>query len=66
MEPHILKRILKYAFSHNVQQLRITCDIQQFPRTFFSCHTLTSLKLSLGLATLFPNSLNMAAITDLC
>ena len=50
VEPHILKRILKYAVSHNVQQLQIIlrCDIEHFTSCFFSCHTLTSLDLFVG------------------
>lgn len=36
-----------------------------FPPSFFSSHTLTSLELSLGTGALFPNSLNFPAITDL-
>lgn len=73
VEPHILKKILKYAVSHNVQQLQIfvTCDIEHFTSSFFSCHTLTSLDLFVGhknynQTTLFPNSLNLPVLTNLC
>jgi hypothetical protein len=72
VEPHLLKRIVKYAVSHNVQRLRIhvNCDIQHFPACFFSCHTLTSLNLYVGSriydqTTLFPNSLKLPALTSL-
>jgi hypothetical protein len=72
VEPHLLKRIVKYAVSHNVQRLRIhvNCDIQHFPACFFSCHTLTSLDLYVGSriyyqTTLFPNSLKLPALTSL-
>ncbi|XP_061371774.1 FBD-associated F-box protein At5g18780-like [Gastrolobium bilobum] len=73
IEPHLLKRIVKYAISHNVQQLGISvkCDIDHIPPCIFSCHTLTSLKLSVcprgyiyG-STLFPKSLSLAALTSL-
>ncbi|TKY74422.1 putative F-box/FBD/LRR-repeat protein [Spatholobus suberectus] len=73
IEPQLLKRIVKYAISHNVQQLAVSvkCDIRDIPQCIFSCHTLTSLKLSVchrgyiyG-STLFPNSLNLTALTAL-
>jgi hypothetical protein len=73
VEPRILKRILKYAVSHFVQQLQISvrCDIEHFTSCFFSCHTLTSLDLFVGhknynQTTLFPNSLNLPVLTNLC
>jgi hypothetical protein len=72
VESQLLKRIVKYAVSHHVQRLRInvTCDIQHLPSCFFSCHTLTSLDLYVahrkrGQLTLFPNSLNLPALTSL-
>jgi len=72
VEPRILKRILKYAVSHNVQQLQISvrCDIQHFTSRFFSCQTLTSLDLFVGhknfdQKTLFPYSLHLPALTSL-
>ncbi|KAK7311665.1 hypothetical protein RJT34_09948 [Clitoria ternatea] len=73
IEPQLLKRIVKYAVSHNVQRLGISvkCDISHFPPCIFSCRTLTSLKLSVcprgyiyG-STLFPKSLNLTALTSL-
>ncbi|CAJ2639312.1 F-box/FBD/LRR-repeat protein At3g26920-like [Trifolium pratense] len=72
MEPCLLKRIIKYAVSHNVQRLDtyITCDIQHFP-TLFSCHTLTSLSLCVthpkddGMCTLVPKALDLPSLTDL-
>ncbi|XP_004501665.1 F-box protein At4g22280-like [Cicer arietinum] len=73
MAPHLLKRIVNYALSHNVQRLglSVVCDIAQIPPTIFSCHTLTYLKLSVYPTrgnreeTLFPNSLNLPALTVL-
>jgi hypothetical protein len=73
MEPHLLKMILKYAFSHNVQRLKVDTlsNIQQFPPSFFSCNTLTSLNLNLCVnynnngKTLFPNSLNFPTLINL-
>ncbi|CAJ2639021.1 unnamed protein product [Trifolium pratense] len=71
MDPRELKRILTYAISHSVKRLRIDVnfDIQQFLPSLFSCHTLTSLHLSIYESprpiTLFPNSLNLPAVTTL-
>jgi hypothetical protein len=71
MGPQILKRIFTYAISHNVKRLRIDVnyDIKKFLPSLFSCHTLTSLNLSIRETrrpiTLFPNSLNLPAITNL-
>jgi hypothetical protein len=72
VEPHILKRIVKYAVSHNVQrlQINISCDVQHFSTCLFSCHTLTSLNLSVvhsrtSEKLLFPNSRNLPALTSL-
>ncbi|PNX93299.1 F-box family protein [Trifolium pratense] len=67
-EPHILKTVVNYALSHNVQQLGlyVNGDIAQIP---FSCETLTHLKLSIhngiGHETLFPKSLDLPALTNL-
>ncbi|XP_045822817.1 putative F-box/FBD/LRR-repeat protein At1g78760 [Trifolium pratense] len=72
MESRLLKRIVKYAVSHNVQRLRIhiNCHFHHFPTGVFSCHTLTSLDLYVGHPTtdeqlLFPNSLDLPALTSL-
>ncbi|XP_057425452.1 putative F-box/FBD/LRR-repeat protein At1g78760 [Lotus japonicus] len=73
IQPHLLKRIVKYAVSHNVQRLglSVTCAIEHFPPSVFSCETLTSLKLavqpkgSLSERTLLPKSLNLPALTTL-
>lgn len=70
INPRILKKILKYAFSHKVKELQVDveCRIPQFPPSFFTCHTLTSLKLRVTLhpyRNLFPNSLNLPEITNL-
>jgi hypothetical protein len=64
----LFNMILTYAFSHNVQRLLIDvkCQIEQFPPSFFSCHTLTSLNLYVNRQrTLFPISLNLPALTNL-
>ncbi|XP_058722063.1 putative F-box/LRR-repeat protein At5g02930 [Vicia villosa] len=73
IESHLLERILKYAFSHHVQQLdmSVACNIRQFPLCNFSYHTLTSLKLTScnkldgSPRPLFPNSLILPALTHL-
>ena len=72
VEPCLLRRIVKYAVSHHVQELSISIsfDIQHFPTCFFSCRTLTSLKLALLQPitfeeTIFPSSLNLPALTTL-
>jgi hypothetical protein len=72
----ILRRTIKYAVSHNLQHLLVdrTCNIEYFPSCFFSCHTLTSLNLSSQMFNaffrnlpkpIFPNSLNLPALTGL-
>ncbi|XP_073224954.1 uncharacterized protein [Cicer arietinum] len=69
-EPHMLKRIVNYAISHDVQQLglRVNGDIALIPPSTFSCQTLTHLKLSIysrrGNETLFPKSLNLPAFPN--
>jgi hypothetical protein len=65
VEPDILKSILEYAISHNVRFLRttITCDLQFLP-CLFSSQTLTFVDLK-GTEKLFPNSLNLPALTTL-
>jgi hypothetical protein len=65
VEPDILKSILEYAISHNVRFLRttITCDLQFLP-CLFSSQTLTFVDLK-GTEILFPNSLNLPALTTL-
>ncbi|XP_058747709.1 F-box protein At3g59150-like isoform X2 [Vicia villosa] len=68
IKPHLLKRIMKYVFSHNVQQLHmaVACNILHFPLCNFPCHTLTSLRLtSSKQRSLFPNSLALPALTHL-
>jgi len=47
LTPHILKIIVDYAISHNVQWLGlfVAGDIAQIPPSMFSCHTLTHIKL---------------------
>ncbi|CAJ2641164.1 unnamed protein product [Trifolium pratense] len=71
LELHILKRVVNYAISHNVQQLGlyVNGDIAEIPSTVFSCQTLTHLKLSiypgLNRETMFPKSLTLPAITNL-
>ena len=70
--PSLLKRILNYAISHNVQQPRINvkCVIHQFPSFLFSSHTLTSFNISIDHPKIYPQkilfsiSLNMQALTS--
>jgi hypothetical protein len=71
-QARLLKRIVNYAISHNVQRLRINilCHFQHFPTCLFSCHTLTSLDLCVCYPTpfygfLFPTSLDLPALTSL-
>jgi hypothetical protein len=72
VEPQQFERILKYAVSHNIQRLRIAVNynIEHFQGCIFSCHTLTCLKLYIlypsATTPLFPNSLNLPALTNLC
>ncbi|XP_073224332.1 F-box/LRR-repeat protein 13-like isoform X2 [Cicer arietinum] len=66
--PSLLKKILKYAVSHNVQRLNINVSdvVSHLPSCLFSCQTLTSLNLSFKYATvLFPYALNLPALTNL-
>jgi hypothetical protein len=70
VQPHLLQRILKHVVSHNVKQLQISLlyKIQRIPSCIFSCHTLTSLILRvshLSPTTLFPDDLNLPALTNL-
>jgi hypothetical protein len=71
LEPHILKTIVNYAISHNVQRLGLSflTDIAQIPDNMFSCQTLTHLKLAIyyrgGHQITFPESLNLPALTSL-
>ncbi|XP_057425718.1 F-box protein At4g22280-like [Lotus japonicus] len=69
----LIKRIVNYAVSRNVQRLGIDVefDMQHLLPCIFTCHTLTSLKLivypkgySRG-STLLPESLNLPALTTL-
>jgi hypothetical protein len=74
VEPHIVKRVINYAVSHNVKEIfiEVKCDIKHFPPCLFSSHTLTSLKLALvhpktyAMRALFPNSLDLPSLTTLC
>ncbi|XP_058781327.1 F-box/FBD/LRR-repeat protein At1g78750-like [Vicia villosa] len=74
LEPRFIKRVVNYAISNNVQRLGLSarCNIEQIPPNFFSCHTLTYLKLSLypksgdDNKTLFPKSFNLPSLTSLC
>lgn len=72
VDPRLLKKVVTYAVSHNVEKLRVhaCCDFQHFSSCFFSCHTLTSLDLCVGPPRtderlLFPKSLNLPALTTL-
>ncbi|PNY10409.1 F-box/LRR-repeat protein [Trifolium pratense] len=74
VEPQLLKRVINYAISHDVQEIfiQVKCDIQHFPPCLFSSHTLTSLKLAIvhpkiyAMRALFPNSLDLPSLTTLC
>ncbi|XP_058722752.1 F-box/LRR-repeat protein 13-like isoform X1 [Vicia villosa] len=75
-DPNLLKRIIKYLFSHNIQHLdmKVACSLEHFPLcTNSSYHTLTSLKLISWEEVqqwgrqkpVFPNSLQFPALTYL-
>ncbi|CAL5213525.1 unnamed protein product [Lathyrus oleraceus] len=76
VESRLLRRIAHYVLSHNVKLLRlridVKCDIAHILPCVSSCHSLTSLKLSVSPKgfhnygrTLFPKSLNLPALTSL-
>lgn len=71
LEPHVLIWIVNYAISHDVQRLRLsgTTAIAQIPVALFSSQTLTHLTLSIticyGCENLFPESLNLPALSTL-
>ncbi|XP_057428845.1 F-box/FBD/LRR-repeat protein At1g78750-like [Lotus japonicus] len=73
IQTQLLKRMVKYVVSHNIQKLHlfVLCDIQDFPRCIFSSQTLTSLQLgvhSKGFTSekmSLPKSLNLPALTGL-
>ncbi|XP_058730946.1 F-box/LRR-repeat protein At4g14103-like isoform X1 [Vicia villosa] len=74
IEPHLLKRIVNYAFARNVQRfgMSVKGDICHILPCISSCRTLTSLKLSVSPKgrhnygrTLFPKSLDLPALTSL-
>ncbi|XP_061371740.1 putative F-box/FBD/LRR-repeat protein At1g78760 isoform X2 [Gastrolobium bilobum] len=67
VRPHLLKRVSRYALSHDIQQLKLTynCDLD-LPPSLFLCQTLTSLDLTVTYRSqLFPKSLNLTALTSL-
>jgi hypothetical protein len=73
MQSHLLKRIFKYAVSHNIQQLDISaaCYTEHFSLCHISCHTLMSLNISANVEIgrqrpIFPNSLYLPALTSMC
>ncbi|XP_061371784.1 FBD-associated F-box protein At1g66310-like [Gastrolobium bilobum] len=67
VSPPLVTRVLRYAASHNVQQLKLSvnCDVEVLPYLF--CQTLTSLDISVfgGFNPSFPNSLHFTALTSL-
>ncbi|KAI5386308.1 hypothetical protein KIW84_072736, partial [Lathyrus oleraceus] len=74
IEPHLLKRIVNYAFARNVQRfgMSVKGDICHILPCISSCRTLTSLKLSVSPKgrhnygrTMFPKSLDLPALTSL-
>ncbi|XP_061371761.1 putative F-box/FBD/LRR-repeat protein At1g78760 isoform X1 [Gastrolobium bilobum] len=67
VRPHLLKRVLRYALSYDIQQLKLTynCDLD-LPPSLFLCQTLTSLDLTVfHRSQSFPKSLNLTALTSL-
>lgn len=65
-KPDLLERIVRYAVSHNVNRLRLSCDIEHIPPSLFSCSSLTSLEIEPGQTLVkFPNFLNLPALTYL-
>lgn len=72
VHPRLLKHVILYTLSRNVKQLGISilCDVQHLPPCLFSSQLLTHLHLSVRRpkrddVPLFPNSLNMPALTNL-
>jgi len=71
IDPRLLKNIVNYAISHNVQRLGLCSytKISQIPPRMFSCQSLTHLKLCTyprkGPETMFPNSFNLPALISL-
>ena len=72
LDPDMVKNMVNYAVSHNVQRLRISvsCDIQQFQSCLFSSQTLVCLNLGTTYGfqyhkILFPSSLSLPALTTL-
>ncbi|XP_058781236.1 F-box/FBD/LRR-repeat protein At1g78750-like [Vicia villosa] len=68
LEPRVLKRIVNYAISHNVQHLglSVTSSIAQIPLTLFSSHTLTHLNLFISTHDdIAQMSLNLPSLTYL-
>ncbi|XP_058782797.1 F-box/FBD/LRR-repeat protein At5g53840-like [Vicia villosa] len=71
LEPQALESIVNYAFSHNVQRIRlsVTTGIAQIPVALFSSQNLTHLSLSIsicyGCENLFPKSLNLPVLSTL-
>ncbi|XP_058733929.1 F-box protein At4g22280-like [Vicia villosa] len=76
IDSRLLRRLARYVLSHNVKLLRlridVKCDIAHILPCISSCHTLTSLKLSVSPngrhnygRTMFPKSLNLPALTCL-
>ncbi|MCH80914.1 F-box family protein [Trifolium medium] len=71
LEPQIIKNIVDYALSHNVQQLGLCFNgniVQTLP-SMFSSQSLTHLNLSIypsgGYQEWFPKSFNLPALTNL-
>lgn len=72
IEPPLLKTILNYAFSPDLELLHMSmvCNVEQLSLSNFSSHTLTSLKLTayfnhFSWRAIFPNSLKLPALTNL-
>nr|XP_012575173.1 F-box/FBD/LRR-repeat protein At3g26920-like [Cicer arietinum] len=69
LDAKLLKTVLNYAVSYNVErlQMRFKSDIKYFPPCLFSSHTLKYLELYVSHSShiIFPNSLNLPELTTL-
>ena len=69
IDPRLLETVIEYAVSNNIKLLDVYLSscIQCFPPCLFSSPTLTSLHLRVTTSNkiLFPNSLNLPALTSL-
>ncbi|PWA55634.1 F-box domain, Leucine-rich repeat domain, L domain-like protein [Artemisia annua] len=65
-----VKKILNYAFSHNVEQLTVVSfackDVVEFPINLFSSQSLKHLTLTLSKSCALASTWNLPALTTLC